>query len=105
MKDEDILNLNSLISDMRKRATSLKEKNASSGNKKDEKIAEDIFTLLSVEESINRTPKSTIFAIFRFLGYFSDKNNITLYSQMYSKLVEEANREYTLIEENQIEKR
>ena len=65
----------------------------------DRKKAEDILTFTTVEDCYKRAPKSTVFAIIRYLGYeFPGESFISaLYNQMYEKLIEEIDRRYILI--------
>ncbi|MBR1456295.1 MAG: hypothetical protein IJ594_03935 [Oscillospiraceae bacterium] len=100
MEREEIMGLASLIADMRRRARSRREEICSdpASEERQKRLAQDIVEFLSVEENFNRVPKSTVFAIFHYLGYSFPEHQTIMYYDMYNKVVEEANRVYTLID-------
>ena len=104
MNDKELLNKDNILSEIRTRAKKRKEEidNNNSSTEKDKKFANDVIEFLSVEDSFNKVPKSTIFAMFEYLNFNIDKHKISFYEELYEKIIEEINKKYTLIEEEQI---
>lgn len=88
-----------MLDDLRKKA--IERKNIIYTNKnstfEDKEKINDIIQLLSKEDNLNKVSRSTVLAIFNFLGY-DYQNNIKNYFDMYDKLMNEVNKTYTLIE-------
>ena len=95
------MNMNSsLLDELRQKAFAKRDELYSQDSSEEEiKYAEDTLHFLENADNINKVPKSTIFSIFRFLGYTFDKYEMVQYNQMYDNLLEEINKVYILADE------
>ena len=82
--------MNNVLKDLRKRAL------------EDKKLIKDTIEFLKYEDSIRKVPKSTVFSMFRFLGYTSDNLEMIYYNDLYNQLMDEINEVYILADEDQI---
>ena len=93
-----------MFNEIRNRANevALKIQNDNTKTIAEKEFANNVVLLFNNYNNINRLSESTIFAIFRFLGYKSETNSIQLYSKMYDKLKMEINKEYKYIDINDL---
>jgi len=105
--DNELLNSDNLIQDMRNRANKKRNEIYENLNstKEEKKYADDVIKVLSNEENLLKIPKSVIFAVFLYLDYTSDDYVFVFYNQLYHKVMDEVNRTYTLVDlETQVRK-
>ena len=71
----------SAINEMKRMAVDKKEEiiNNPNASEEDKKCIDDIIEFLKYEDSFNKVPKSTVFAMLRFLGYKRDKYEMVYY--------------------------
>ena len=90
-----------MINELREKALANKERidNDPASSEEDKKIANDTVEFLRFEDNIDKVAKSTIFAMFNYLGYSFEEDEIINYNKMYHNLIEEINKKYTLIDD------
>ena len=104
--DRILLESDNVLKDIRNRALRKRNMivNSDTSTKEDIKKANNILEFVRVEDCFNKAPKSTVFAIFRYLGYQSPDFESAFYNQLYEKVIEEINRVYTFIDEETIKR-
>lgn len=96
--------MNNILKDLRKKALEKETEINSNPNSsiEDKKLIKDTIEFLKYEDSIRKVPKSTVFSMFRFLGYTSDNLEMIYYNDLYNQLMDEINEVYILADEDQI---
>ena len=96
--------MNNILKDMRKRALEkeIEINNNSNSSEEDKKLIKDTIELLKYSDGIGKVPKSTVFSIFRFLGYTNENLEMIYYNDLYNRLMDEINEIYVLASEEQI---
>ena len=95
-----------MINELREKALANKERidNDPNSSEEEKKVAFDAVEFLRFEDNLNNVSKSTIFAMFNYLGYTFDNREAIQYNEMYNKLIDEINKQYTLIDDTYLKR-
>ena len=95
---------NSLLEELRNKAKLRYEEiyNDSSSTDNEKKFIADIVEFLKYENSFKKVAKSTVISILVFLDNKKDELDIVYYDDLYYKILDEVNKTYLLVDEEQM---